>query len=85
MLFILDSWRRYNELLGFGYRSFRVYRSRGEFAKGGPYINGIESFWDAKNRLVKFKGVDKSMFNLNPIVVSKIFLVIFRKESFKLS
>jgi len=30
------------------------------------HINGIESFWGyAKNRLVKFKGMDKSMFNLH--------------------
>ena len=37
-----------------------------EVARGNSHINGIESFWGyAKNRLVKFKGMNKSMFNLH--------------------
>jgi transposase-like protein len=50
----------------FGYKKhFRVYR-KNEFARGHSYINGIESFWGyARTRLVKFKGMDKKMFNLH--------------------
>jgi hypothetical protein len=34
--------------------------------RGNSHMNGIESFWGyAKTRLVKFKGVDKKMFNLH--------------------
>ncbi|CAB5500434.1 Low molecular weight protein tyrosine phosphatase (EC 3.1.3.48) [uncultured Gammaproteobacteria bacterium] len=59
--------------------------------------NGIESFWGyAKNRLVKFKGMNKSMFNLDlkecefrfnnlKQNIYKILLGMFRKESLKLS
>ena len=39
---------------------------KNEFVRGNSHINGIESFWGyAKTRLVKFKGMDKKMFNLN--------------------
>jgi hypothetical protein len=52
-----------------------------EFAKGNSYINGIESFWDyAKNRLVKFKDMNKSVFDLLYKRAR-----IFRKEPLKLS
>ena len=53
--------------MDFGYKKhFRVHHSKNEFARGNSHINGIESFWDyAKNRLVKFKGMDKKMFNLH--------------------
>ncbi len=65
--------------------------------RGNSYINGIESSWVcAKNRLVKFKGMDKKMFNLYlkecelrlnncKQNLYKILLGIFRKESLKLS
>ena len=50
----------------FGLDSFRMCHSKNEFTKRYFYINGIESFWGyAKNRLVKFKRIDKSMFNLH--------------------
>ncbi len=43
-----------------------MHHSKNEFARGNSHINRIESFWGyAKNRLVKFKGMDKSMFNLH--------------------
>ena len=41
-------------------------RGENEFAKGNSHINGIELFWGyTKIRLVKFKGMNKSMFNLH--------------------
>ena len=85
-----DGWRGYN-------KHFRVHHSKNEFYRGNSHINGIESFWGyAKNRLVKFKGMDKSMFNLHlkecefrfnnrKQDIYKILLGIFRKESLKLS
>ena len=62
-----DGWRGYNGLVDFGYKKhFRVHHSKNEFARGNSHINGIESFWGyAKIRLVKFKGMDKKMFNLH--------------------
>ena len=62
-----DGWCGYNCLVDFGYKKhFRVHHSKNEFARGNSHINGIESFWGyAKIRLVKFKGMDKKMFNLH--------------------
>jgi transposase-like protein len=93
-----DGWRGYNGLVDFGYKKhFRVYHSKNEFARGNSHINGIESFWGyAKIRLVKFKGMNKSMFNLHlkecefrfnnrKQNLYKILLKMFRKESLKLS
>jgi len=62
-----DGWHGYNGLVDFSYKKyFRVHHSKNEFASGNSHINGIESFLGyAKNRLVKFKGMDKSMFNLH--------------------
>ena len=93
-----DGWRGYNGLVDFGYKKhFRVHHSKNEFARGNSHINGIESFWGyAKIRLVKFKGMDKKMFNLHlkecefrfnnrKQNIYKILLGIFRKESLKLS
>ena len=90
-----DGWRGYNGLVDFGYKKhFRVHHGKNEFARGN---NGIESFWGyAKTRLVKFKGMDKKMFNLHlkecefrsnnrKQNIYKILLEIFRKESLKLS
>ena len=74
-----------------------MHHSKNEFAIGNSHINGIESFWGyAINILVKFKGMNKSMFNLHlkecefrlnnrKQNIYKILLVIFRKESLKLS
>jgi len=93
-----DGWRGYNGLVDFGYKKhFRVHHSKNEFARGNSHINGIESFWGyAKNRLLKFKGMDKSMFNLylkecefrfnnRKQNIYKVLLGMFRKESLKLS
>ena len=93
-----DGWRGYNGLVDFGYKKhFRVHHSKNEFARGNSHINGIESFWGyAKIRLVKFKRMDKKMFNLHlkecefrfnnrKQNIYKILLGIFRKESLKLS
>ena len=62
-----DSWRGYNGLVDFGHKKyFMVHHSKNEFARGNSHINGIESFWGyAKTRLVKFKCMDKNMFNLH--------------------
>jgi transposase len=74
-----------------------VHHSKNEFARGNSHINGIESFCGyAKNRLVKFKGMNKSMFNLHLKECEfrfnnrkqnfiNILLVIFRKDALKLS
>ena len=44
----------------------RVHHSKNDFDRGNSYINGIESFWVyAKTRLVKFKGMNKNMFELH--------------------
>ena len=78
-------------------KHFRVHHSKNEFARGNAHINGIESFWGyAKTRLVKFKGMNKNMFNLHlkecefrfnnrKQNLYKILLEMFRKESLKLS
>ena len=72
-------------------------RGENEFARGNAHINGIESFWGyAKTRLVKFKGMDKKMFNLRlkecefrfnnrKQNIYRVLLGIFRKEPLKLS
>ena len=47
-------------------RNFRVHYGKNEFVRGNSYINGIVSFWgDAKTKLVKFKGMNKNMFELH--------------------
>ena len=44
----------------------RVHHSENEFTRGNAHINCIESFWGyAKIRLIKFKGMNKNMFNLH--------------------
>ncbi len=77
--------------------NFRVHHSKNEFVRGNSHINGIESFWGyAKTRLVKFKGMDKKMFNLRLEECEfrfnyrgedayQILLKLFRDESLKLS
>ena len=93
-----DGWRGYNGLVDFGYKKhFRVHHGKNEFVRGNSHINGIESFWGyAKIRLVKFKGMDKNMFNLHlkecefrfnnrDQDLCKILLDIFRNEPLNLS
>ncbi|SMN00293.1 Mobile element protein [uncultured Candidatus Thioglobus sp.] len=93
-----DGWRGYSGLVDFGYKKhFRVHHSKNEFARGNSHINGVESFWGyAKIRLVKFKGMNKNMFELHlkecefrfnnlKQNLYKILLEIFRKEPLKLS
>jgi len=93
-----DGWRGYNGLVDFGYKKhFRVHHGKNEFVRGNSHINGIESFWGyAKTRLVKFKGMDKKMFNLHLKECEfrfnnrgedmyQILLKIFRDEPLKLS
>ena len=62
-----DKWRGYNGLVDVGYdKHFRVNHGNNEFAIGNNHINGIESFWSyAKIRLVKFRGLSKTKFNLH--------------------
>ena len=44
----------------------RVHHSKNDFDRGNSYINGIELFWVyVKTRLVKFKGMNKNMFELH--------------------
>ena len=91
-----DGWRGYNRLVDFGCKKhFRAHHSNNKFTRGNSHINGIESFWGyAKNRLVKFKGMDKKMFNLHikecefrfnnrKQNLHRVLLGIFRKESLK--
>ena len=93
-----DGWRGYNGLVDFGYKKhFRVHHGQDEFVKGNSHINGIESFWGyAKTRLVKFKGMDKNMFELHLKECEfrfnnrgknlyKILLEFFKNEPLKLS
>jgi len=93
-----DGWRGYNGLVDFGYKKhFRVHHGKNEFVRGSSHINGIESFWGyAKTRLVKFKGMDKKMFNLHLKECEfrfnnrgedmyQILLKIFRNKPLKLS
>ena len=87
-----------NGLVDFGYKKhFRVHYGKNEFVRGNSHINGIESFWCyAKTRLVKFKEMDKKMFNLHLKECEFRFnqrgenmyqnlLKLFRDESLKLS
>jgi transposase-like protein len=93
-----DGWKGYNGIVDFGYKKhFRVHHGKNEFARGNAHINDIESFWGyAKIRLVKFKGMNKKMFNLHlkecefrfnnrKQNLYKVLLGMFRKEPLKLS
>lgn len=93
-----DGWRGYNGLVDIGYdKHFRVHHGENEFVRGKSHINGIESFWSyAKMRLTKFRGIDKSNFNLHLKECEfrfnnrgedlyKILLQIFRNDPLKLS
>ena len=61
-----DGWKSYDGLVLNGYRHYRIYHSKNEFARGKNHINGIESFWSyAKRRLNKFNGIRKDKFLLH--------------------
>jgi len=62
-----DGWRGYNGLVDVGYgKHLRVDHGKDEFAIGRNHINGIEGFWGyAKTRLVRFRGMAPSTFNLH--------------------
>ena len=58
-----DGWKSYDGLILDGYKHYRVYHSKDEFARGKCHINGIESFWSyAKRRLSKFNGTKKNFY-----------------------
>ena len=63
-----DGWRGYDGLVDVGYeKHLRVSHGENEWSAGnGNHINGIESFWGyAKHRLMKFKGIPRSKFELH--------------------
>jgi transposase len=61
-----DGWKSYDGLLLNGYKHYRIFHSKDEFARGKNHINGIESFWSyTKRRLAKFNGVHKHKFILH--------------------
>ena len=61
-----DGWRSYDGLIYQGYKHYRIYHSKNEFALGKKHINGIESFWSfTKRRLVRKNGVRKDKFLLH--------------------
>ena len=62
-----DGFRSYDGIVHMGYQKhYRVQHGRDEFVRGTAHINGIEGFWGlAKTRLVKFKGMRRSTFDLH--------------------
>jgi len=61
-----DGWKSYDGLVLDGYKHYRIYHSKNEFARGKNHINGIESFWSfAKTRMVKLRGIRKEKFLLH--------------------
>jgi len=61
-----DGWKSYDSLVLNGYKHYRVYHSKDEFARGKSHVNGIESFWSySKRRMAKFNGVPKAKFILH--------------------
>jgi transposase len=61
-----DGWKSYDGLVLNGYRHYRIYHSKNEFARGKNHINGIESFWSyAKRRMAKQNGVKRDKFVLH--------------------
>jgi transposase len=61
-----DGWKSYDGLVLNGYKHYRIYHSRNEFARGKNHVNGIESFWSyTKRRLNKFNGIQKTKFLLH--------------------
>jgi len=61
-----DGWKSYDGLVLNGYKHYRIYHSKNEFARGKNHINGIESFWSyTKRRMTKFNGIYKNRFELH--------------------
>jgi transposase len=61
-----DGWKSYDGLVLDGYKHYRIYHSKNEFARGKNHINGIESFWSyAKRRMAKFNWIYKDRFYLH--------------------
>lgn len=61
-----DGWKSYDGLVLNGYKHYRIYHSKNEFARGKNHVNGIESFWSyTKRRLNKFNGIQKTKFLLH--------------------
>jgi transposase len=63
-LIYTDKFRSYNGLVSYGFKHRRIDNGK-RFANGKVYINGIEGFWSfAKERLLKYHGVDAEKFPL---------------------
>ncbi|HQG58134.1 MAG TPA: IS1595 family transposase [Candidatus Dojkabacteria bacterium] len=61
-----DGWTSYDSLVLNGYKHYRIYHSKDEFARGKNHVNGIESFWSyAKRRIAQFNGVPRNKFILH--------------------
>ncbi len=61
-----DGWMSYDSLVLNGYKHYRIYHSKDEFARGKNHVNGIESFWSyAKRRIAQFNGVPRNKFILH--------------------
>ena len=61
-----DGWKSYDGLVLNGYKHYRIFHSKNEFARGKNHINGIESFWSfTKRRLNSKNGVRKDKFLLH--------------------
>lgn len=61
-----DGWKSYDGLILNGYKHYRIYHAKNEFARGKNHINGIESFWSyTKRRLNKMNGVRKDKLILH--------------------
>ena len=61
-----DGWKAYDGLILNGYTHHRVFHSHNEFARGKNHVNGIESFWSYRKRiLAKFNGLTNEKFILH--------------------
>ena len=61
-----DGWKSYDGLVLNGYRHYRIYHSKNEFARGKNHVNGIESFWGfTKTRMNKLRGIRKNKFMIH--------------------
>ena len=61
-----DGWKSYDGLVLNGYKHYRIYHHKNEFARGKNHVNGIESFWSyTKRRLLKFNAIHKDKFLLH--------------------
>ena len=91
-----DGWKSYDGLITEGYKHYRIYHSKDEFARGKNHINGIESFWAyAKRRLHKFNEAKYNFylhlketefrFNHRQENIYKIVLKLVRDEPLRFS